>query len=151
MSRPICLYMPEQGEIGVIMMWFAPKKGERVKWWHEIRGNPIRDNSNPDCLFHRLHDCNRRINLSELHADRVVTICPEFGEVYEDVLFFMQETICVWPKWTAALFPASIECLICGAIGTMYERPCSCYGGPWNPNLEVIQENLRKYCNVIHN
>jgi len=146
MPRPICLYMPEQGELGIMMMWFAPKKGERVKWWHEVRGIPYSAPLNPDCLFTRLHDCDRRINLSELHADNVVTICPEFGPVYNKVLYFMTETICVWPKYSKPLFPASIECLQCEAIGTIYDKACDCLGGPWNVDQKQVTEALKKNC-----
>ena len=71
-SRPIHVFMPEQGECGVMEIWFAfnPRKHERK--WVEVRGNNVRD-YDPEDEFHKLHDC-RRINLSRLHAEETVTL-----------------------------------------------------------------------------
>lgn len=91
-KKPICLYMPEQGELGVFQLWFAVRKGRTPKWVAEVRGKPVRE-YDPSCPFHRLHDIDRRINLSELHADRVVTILPERSDLWKKVAQFMEETI----------------------------------------------------------
>jgi len=69
MARPIMIYMPEQGEAGVMAIWYATKGRPK---WVEVRGKNVRD-YDPDDPFHKLHDC-KRINLSTLHADDIVTI-----------------------------------------------------------------------------
>jgi len=93
-KKPICLYMPKQGELGVFQLWFAAKRGSTPKWITEVRGKPIRE-YDPNCPFHKLHDIDRRINLSELHADQVVTILPERNDLWEKVAKFMEETVSV--------------------------------------------------------
>ncbi len=69
MARPIHVFMPDQGEAGVMQIWYAtrgtPKKVE-------VRGKNVRDYDSED-EFHKLHDC-RRINLSRLHAEETVTL-----------------------------------------------------------------------------
>lgn len=68
-NKPIQTFMPEQGEIGVMMIWWATKSRPK---WVEVRGKNVRD-YDENCPFHKLHDC-ARINKSAWHAEEVVTI-----------------------------------------------------------------------------
>ena len=71
MAKPIVVYMPDQGEAGVMQIWYATRKDRQVKWV-EVRGKNVRD-YDPTDEFHKLHD-TKRMDKSQLHADATVTI-----------------------------------------------------------------------------
>lgn len=72
MGSPINLYMPDGGERGVILAWFA---GHGAHEWVEFRGRPYSkwgpEEGSPMAM---IHDCMEGWHTTILHQDEVLTI-----------------------------------------------------------------------------
>jgi len=90
MAKSVHIWMPEQGELGVIQLWFSVKKGVQPKWV-EVRGNPYSewavDEDTP--MFH-LHSALEGWHATVLHQDARLDIHDRHPD-YEAVVKFLGE------------------------------------------------------------
>ncbi len=82
MGSPISLYMPDGGERGVILAWFA---GHGEHEWVEFRGRPYSAWAPGEGTpMSRLHDAMEGWHATVLHQDAVLTLLerhPDYGRV----------------------------------------------------------------------
>lgn len=92
MSKVLHLFMPEQGEQGVIQLWLATRKGQRVKWV-EARGRPYSQwDVNEDTPMSRLHGCMEGWHTTVCHQDAILDLHDRHPD-YNAVAEFMEEEI----------------------------------------------------------
>jgi hypothetical protein len=94
-KRVVCMYMPDGGELGVILLWHPRRKDDpKPIKWVECRGRPFSEwDPDENTPMSHLHDCMYGWHTCVLHQDVVLSLYEGQGDYDAVVSHFHQNDL----------------------------------------------------------